>query len=289
MTLNPIPAIAWSLGGLLVASTVSLAALHTGQTLIRPAGAAASQVVGPPGPPGATGAAGPRGAAGVPGAQGPQGSQGLRGLAGGRGPAGARGEAGLPGPVGSRGVAGIPGTAGLDGLDGSDGAAGAPGADGAAGAGGAAGEPGPQGEPGVRGPQGEPGATGPQGEPGRTGAPGPPGSTFVGGDCRSNPCVLVSASGAELRLYADCRTGLMGAANQVTRLQSQDSENGVLNRNVFYAEYVGDGDLAQGQARHRTYGWWGDTSHGYADLFLFAWTDGGNEPTCSYSGMASAG
>ena len=92
-----------------------------------------------------------------------------------------------------------------------------------------------------------------------------------------------------MRVYADCRTGLMGAVAQVTRLQSEDSVDGVLNRNVFYDEYVGDSGLGQGEARHRTYGWWGDTSHGYADLFLLAWTDGGAQPTCSYSGIASAG
>lgn len=157
---------------------------------------------------------------------------------------------------------------------------------------------GPTGEPGVRGlqgdagaigTQGEPGIQGLQGEPGGIGPQGPSGSSFVGGDCRSNPCVLVAASGAELHLYADCSTGLLGAAGQVTRLQSEVSGGGVSNRNVFYREYVGDSGLADGQVGHRTYGWWGDTSRGYADLFLFAWTDGGLEPTCSYTGVASAG
>ena len=148
---------------------------------------------------------------------------------------------------------------------------------GVAGSSGAQGNPGPQ------------GAAGPQGVKGDTGVAGPSGASFVGGDCTLDPCVVVAADGGQLLIHPDCSTGLMGAAAQVSRLQSEDDIAGVQNRNVFYHEYVGDPALPQGQARHRTYGWWGDTSHGYADLFLLEWTDGGAQHTCSYTGIATAG
>ncbi len=81
----------------------------------------------------------------------------------------------------------------------------------------------------------------------------------------------------------------MGDARDVARLQSQDNSAAPENRNVFYDEYVGDGPVDQGQLRHRTYGWWGDHSHGFADLFLCAWTDGSAMSTCSYTGTVTTG
>jgi hypothetical protein len=73
----------------------------------------------------------------------------------------------------------------------------------------------------------------------------------------------------------------------VIRLQSQQDNAAPQNRNIFYAEYVGDGAVAQRTAAHRTYGWWGDKSHGYADLFLFSWTDGSASQVCSWTGAVT--
>ena len=245
--------------GLLVAGVVAAALPHGGTTSVQSAQAATNRVTPVPGP------------AGSPGAQGLQGTRGLRGLTG------AAGAAAAPGRAGATGAAGAPASPGAVGAVGSPGSAGAVGPQGVAGSPGAQGNPGPQGAPGQQGVKGD------------AGAAGPSGASFVGGDCRLDQCVVVAADGGQLLIHPDCSTGLMGAAAQVSRLQSEDDIAGVQNRNVFYHEYVGDPAVPQGEARHRTYGWWGDTSHGYADLFLFEWTDGGAQHTCSYTGIATAG
>ena len=57
------------------------------------------------------------------------------------------------------------------------------------------------------------------------------------------------------------------------------------------ARQGGDGvtGLMGGQVRHRTYGWWGDRSHGFADLCLFAWKDGSGQRACSWAGSVTTG
>jgi len=266
VSLNHVRITALTIGaGLLVAGVVVIALPDGGTTSVQSAQAATNHVTPAPGP------------VGSPGAQGLQGMRGLRGL---RGLPGAAGAAAVPGRAGATGAAGASASPGAPGAVG---AAGSPGNGGPVGLQGVAGSPGAHGIPGPQG------AAGPQGVKGDTGAAGPSGASFVGGDCTLDPCVVVAADGGQLLIHPDCSTGLMGAAAQVSRLQSEDDIAGVQNRNVFYHEYVGDPALPQGQARHRTYGWWGDTSHGYADLFLLEWTDGGAQHTCSYTGIATAG
>ena len=263
MSLNHVRITVLTIGAALLVAGVVVFALQNGGTASVQSAQAATNHVTP--------ASGP---AGSPGAQGPRGLRGLRGLTG------AAGAAAAPGRTGATGAAGAPASPGRPGAVG---AAGSPGNAGAVGTRGVAGPSGAQGNPGPQG------VAGPQGVKGDTGAAGPSGASFVGGDCTLDPCVVVAADGGQLLIHPDCSTGLLGAAAQVSRLQSQDSVAGVQNRNVFYHDYVGDPALPQGQAGHRTYGWWGNTSHGYADLFLFEWTDGGAHHTCSYTGIATAG
>ena len=45
--------------------------------------------------------------------------------------------------------------------------------------------------------------------------------------------------------------------------------------------------LMGGQVRHRTYGWCGDRSHGFADLCLFAWKDGSGQQACFWAGSVT--